>query len=436
MLEIVLHTLVILLLTALLALFSYLYRLYLEDSRRASRRAREHLDHFHQDIAPRLKLERRRAMLTFGLLAQVMLVLVALAMGFAAETFADSPPRAIFQTAFFVVLQILVTYQFVPHVLVSRSNGDWLVPLIPLLRFFGYLVLPFQVLLDFFVSLLHLTEEEDEPPEEEPAQKILAELMEDAKEGHGVLEKEDIPLVAAVLKFADRTAREVMTPRPDMTGIAASASVAELRQLARQRHFSRYPVFGQSVDDVRGVVFVRDLLEVPEQEASTRKVEELVRPVLYVPETKPVVDVVRELQQETKEMAVVLDEYGSVAGLLTLEDLAEEILGEISDADQVRRAEIIKESETSYLVRGGIELDRVREALNLPHDSKGATTFAGLVHAWFGYVPRPGESLERDGLRIEVLEGTPRRVVRLRVIQQPAPAAAAPTKKGRKKQPA
>jgi len=125
-----------------------------------------------------------------------------------------------------------------------------------------------------------------------------------------------------------------------------------------------------------------------------------------------------------------------VAGLLTLEDLAEEILGEISDADQVRRAEVIKESETSYLVRGGIELDKLRQALSLPFDSKGATTFAGLVHAWVGYVPRPGESLERDGLRIEVLEATPRRVVRLRVILLPVPAGAAPTKKGRKKQPA
>ena len=267
MLPILLHTLAIVLLTALLALFSYLYRLYLEDSRRASRRVRAHLDHFHQDIAPLLKLERRRAMQTFALLAQLTLVLVALAIGFAAETFAQSPPRAIFETAFFVVLQILVTYQFVPYVLVSRSSGDWLVPLIPGLRFFGYLVLPLQVLLDFFVSLLHLTEPEDESPTEEPSQKIIDELLEDAKEGHGLLEKDDVRLVASVLKFADKSAREVMTPRPEMTGIAAGASVAELRQLVRQRHFSRYPVFGQSVDDVRGVVFVRDLLEVPDQEA-------------------------------------------------------------------------------------------------------------------------------------------------------------------------
>ena len=320
--------------------------------------------------------------------------------------------------------------------LVSRSSGDWLVPLIPALRFSGYLVLPFQVLLDFFVSLLHLTEPEEETPAEEPAQKIIDDLMEEAKDGHGLLEKDDVPLVASVLKFADKTARETMTPRPEMTGIAASSSVADLRQLVRQRHFSRYPVFGRSVDDVRGVVFVRDLLEVPDQEAASRKVEELVRPVLFVPETKPVVEVVRELQQETKEMAVVLDEYGSVAGLLTLEDLAEEILGEISDADQVRRAEVIKESETSYLVRGGIELDRLRPVLSLTADSKGATTFAGLVHTWFGYVPRPGETLEREGLRLEILEATPRRVVRLRVIVLPTPVAAAPAKKGRKKQPA
>ncbi|MGH9862449.1 MAG: transporter associated domain-containing protein, partial [Candidatus Acidiferrales bacterium] len=196
------------------------------------------------------------------------------------------------------------------------------------------------------------------------------------------------------------------------------------------------PVLGNNLDDVRGAVFVRDILDVPESVATQRRVEELMRPVMFVPETKPVMEVVRDLQLETKELAVVLDEYGSVAGLITLEDLAEEILGEISDADQARRAEIVKESDTSHLVRGGIELDRLRQALGVTLEARGATTFAGLVHNWFGYVPRPGESIERDGLRVEVLEATPRRVVRLRVTQLAPPAvAAAPARKGRKRHP-
>ncbi|HKZ52436.1 MAG TPA: hemolysin family protein [Candidatus Acidoferrales bacterium] len=433
MLTIILHTVVIMLLTTLLAVFSYVYRLFAEDEHRASRRVREHLETFRQELAPRLRMERRKALQTYALLAQLTLVLVALAIGYAAQTFARSLPQAVFETAFFVVLEILLMYQFVPYVLLNRSSGSWLVPLVPILRVFGYIVTPMLLLYEFSVSLLHLTEEEEEP--ELPGQAI-AELVEEAQE-RGIFEKDDVALIASVIQFADKTAREVMTPRPDIAGIAATASVAELRRLVREKRFSRVPVLGTSLDDVKGVVFVRDLLEVPEAEAEQRRVGELMRPVIFVPETMPVVELTRQLQRETQEMAVVVDEYGSVAGLLTMEDLAEEILGEISDADQVRRAEIIKESETSFLVRGGVELERLRTALGMPLQAHNATTFAGVVHEWFGRVPKPGEGVERDGLRVEVLEATPRRVVRLRVIR-PVPEAveAAPARKRRKRTPA
>lgn len=435
MLEAVLHGLVIAVLTLLLGLFSYLYRLYQERGRLAPRRTREHLDYFHENVAPRLKMERRRAMQAFGLLAQLTLVLVALAVGFAAETFASSPAQAVFQTAFFVVMEILLVYQFVPHVLLTRTTGAWLVPLVPVLRAFGYLMVPLLVLYGFFVSVLHLTEAEEEPEPNEPT-KVIEDLVEEGQE-RGIFEQDDVPLIASVLQFADKTAREVMTPRPEITGIAATASVAELRQLVRQKRFSRVPVFGESLDDVRGVVFVRDLLEVPEHEAAQRRVGELARPVIFVPETKPVVDVLRVLQREMQQLAVVVDEYGSVAGLITLEDLAEEIIGEINDADQIRCAEIVKESEDTFLVRGGVELDQLGETLGISLESREATTFAGLVQTWFGYVPKPGEAIERHGLRVEVLEATPRRVVRLRVtvLAPPSPVISSP-KKARKPQPA
>jgi putative hemolysin len=432
MLTAILHTAAIAVLTALLALFSYVYRLFAEDEHRASRRVREHLETFRQELAPRLKMEHRRALHTYSLLAQLTLVLVALAIGYAAQTFARSLPRAVFETAFFVVLEILLVYQFVPYVLLSRTSGNWLAPLVPSLRVFGYVVAPMLLLYEFSVSLLHLAEEEEEPA---PAQAI-AELVEEAQE-RGIFEKDDVPLIASVIQFADKTAREVMTPRPDIVGIAAVASVAELRQLVRQKRFSRVPVLGKDLDQVKGVVFVRDLLEVPEAEAEQRRVGELMRPILFVPESMPVVELTRQLQRETQEMAVVVDEYGSVAGLITMEDLAEEILGEISDADQVRRAEIIKESETSFLVRGGVELDRLRTGLGVSLETRNATTFAGVVHDWFGRVPKPGEAVERHGLRVEVLEATPRRVVRLRVIRAaPEAVEETPGRKRHKRAPA
>src|SRR3989338_5863189 len=326
--QIALHALVITGLTFFLVLFSYVYRLFQERGREVSRRTRENAEHFHQTIAPRLKMERRRAVLTFALLAQLTLVLAALAIGYAAETFADSPARAVFETPFFVVLQILITYQFLPYLLMSRTSGNWLGPLVPVLRGFGYAVMPLLMVYAFCVSLLHLTEEE-EAPQADAAEQAIEELVEEGQE-RGILEKEDVTLIASVLQFADKTVRGGMTPRPE---IAGTASVAELRKLVREKRFSRIAVFGQSLDDVQGVVVVRDLLEVPESEADSRLVRDLMRPVLFVPETKPVVELIRDLQREMQQLAVVVDEYGGVAGLITMEDLAEEILGEINDAD-------------------------------------------------------------------------------------------------------
>ena len=428
MLDIVLHTGVITILTLLLALFSYVYRLYQEKGRQATWRVREHLEYFHENMAPRLKLERRRAMQTFALLAQLTLVLVALAIGFATEQFAPSTTRAVFETAFFVVLEIVVVYQFIPQALLSRSRGRWLLGLVPVLRFFGYLVLPLLLLYDFAVSVLHLAEPEEDAPAEN-AEHAIEELVEVGQE-RGLLQKEDVPLIASVLQFADKTAREVMTPRPEIVSIAASATLEELRVLAREKRYSRIVVFGDNLDDVRGVVSIYSLLDVPEAEYTQRRVAEHVRPALFIPETKPVVELIRDLQRELQQMAVVVDEYGSLAGLITLEDLSGEILGEINDADQVRRAEVLKESDTIYLVRGGVELEKLSEALGVILARNGATTFAGLVHAWFGYVPKPGESIERNGLRVEVLEATPRRVVRLRVTKLPP---AEPVAAGRKR---
>ncbi|MGH9788473.1 MAG: hemolysin family protein, partial [Candidatus Acidiferrales bacterium] len=246
----------------------------------------------------------------------------------------------------------------------------------------------------------------------------------------GLLEKEDIPLIASVLQFADKTAREVMTPRPELVGIPEKATLAELRQLLREKHLSRIVVYGESLDDLKGVVTARSLLEVPESELAERRVSELTRPALAIPETKPVVELIRDLQREQQQMAVVVDEYGGVVGVLTLDDLSEEILGEINDADQVRRAEVVKESDSVFLVRGGVELEKLEIALEMPVERHNAATFAGLVHNWFGYVPKPGEAITRDGLRVEVLEATPRRVVRLRVTKLPPEAAAAAGKKG------
>ena len=421
-LSVILHAFAIGLLTLLLVLFAYVQRAFQERGRHATRRVREHLDYFHTHIGLQFKMDHRRAMQSFSLLAQLALVLVALAIGLAAVTFAASTVRAVFETAFFVVLAILLFYEFVPYVLLARTSGDWVVRLVPLLRVCAYFVLPLLTVYSFGISLLHLTEEE-EASSEEATTEAIEELVEEGQE-RGILQQEDVRLIASVVQFADKTVREVMTPRPEMVAVSAEASVEQLRQLLREKKFSRVPAYGRSLDDIVGVAFARDLLDLPEGESGQRPVRELLRPAMFVPETKPLVELLREMQREYQQLAVVVDEYGSVAGLVTLEDLLEEIVGEISDVDQVRRAEIVKESDRSYLVRGGAALERLREVLQVALAAEDCSTVAGLVHIWFGYVPKPGESIEREGLRVEVLEATPRRVVRLRVSKLPTPLGA------------
>lgn len=421
------HAGLVALLTLLLALFSYLHRAFQEKGWGTTRRIREHLEYFHAHIAPRFQMDHRRATQTFGLLAQLMLVLVALGIGSAANRFAENAAAAVFETAFFVVLEILLVYQFLPYVLLLRTTGEWVTAFIWLVRVLSYVVWPLLVVYGFGISLLHLTDEEEAPREERPAE-AFEQLVEVGQE-RGLLAQEDVPLLASVVQFGDKTVKDVMTPRPEIVAIQADARLADLRQLFREKKLSRVPVYGQNLDDILGIAFLRDLLDVSEEAARELPVRERMRPALFVPETKSLMELLREMQREYQQMAIVVDEYGSVAGLVTLEDLVEEIVGEISDVDQVRRAEIVKESDSSFLVRGGAALERLREVLGRSLEAEEVSTVAGLVHSWFGYVPKPGEAIERDGLRFEVLEATPRRVVRLRAVALPPPAVKARGKK-------
>jgi CBS domain containing-hemolysin-like protein len=185
-------------------------------------------------------------------------------------------------------------------------------------------------------------------------------------------------------------------------------------ELLRTKRFSRVPVYQETLDHIVGIVFAQDVLQVPDTEARTRTVASLMRrDVLFVPETKLGSDLLREMQKQKARMAIVIDEYGGVAGLVTIEDLVEEIIGEIVDEHEV--AQIVRESETSYLVPGNMDVDRLEELLGVRPDRRGAATVAGLVSELAGRIPQKGEVVEEDGLRLEVLQATDRKVERVRV---------------------
>jgi CBS domain containing-hemolysin-like protein len=215
-----------------------------------------------------------------------------------------------------------------------------------------------------------------------------------------------------------------MTPRPNIVAMAASSSLEDLRKLVIHEQYSRIPVYGESIDEVVGFVHVRDVFELDYESRSGRTVQSLVRPIRFVPETKPVRDLMREMQQDSTHMVIVVDEYGNTAGLATMEDLVEVIVGEIRDEHEPG-SDVTTMEDGSVLVSGSFDVSRLHDLFDFrPSEETESTTIGGLLSEWLGRVPVAGETIERDGIHAEVVAGNDLRVeqVRLRkaVRNQPA----------------
>ncbi len=217
-----------------------------------------------------------------------------------------------------------------------------------------------------------------------------------------------------------------MTPRPEIAAIEINSPVEELRKLFREKRQSRFPVYSGQLDHMEGMVSVRDLMELPPEAQSKATIRSLLRPVPFVPETKRTVDLLKELQQSTTQLAIVIDEYGSVSGLVTIEDLVEEIVGEIRDEVEPHARDIVKESPTSFVVAGHTELSQVADQLHVGLEGRDYSTVAGLILEQLGHVPTRGERVVKDGLTFEVLEADQRTVLKVRLrFPSASPATAA-----------
>jgi CBS domain containing-hemolysin-like protein len=213
-----------------------------------------------------------------------------------------------------------------------------------------------------------------------------------------------------------------MTPRPEMITISGTATLEELLQLIENHPVSRVPVYDGTLDHVTGIAFAHDLLRVSDEAARTRTVASIQRPAAFVPETKKVNELLREMQREKQHMRIVIDEYGGVAGVVTIEDLLEEIVGSIADEHEEDELESPRrEADGAWLVPGNLEIARLEDLFGdtweMPEDYE-ATTVAGLVSEVAGRIPMAGEVIEEDGLRFEVLASTDRRIERLRVSRR------------------
>lgn len=228
-------------------------------------------------------------------------------------------------------------------------------------------------------------------------------------------EQDERELLHSVVEFGDTVVREVMTPRPDVVAVQTGATLAELRTLFVEQQYSRLPVYEEDLDHVRGFVFVKDLVPLADSAGDERIVSRLLRPAHVVPETRRVAALLKEFQRQRIQIAVVHDEYGGTAGLVTLEDLIEEIVGEIRDEYDVEAEPIVDEGNGSFVFSGTVPVDDMAERLDVAVERQGFETVAGYLLARLGRVPRVGETLAVDQVAVEILDGEARRVQRVRI---------------------
>jgi CBS domain containing-hemolysin-like protein len=309
--------------------------------------------------------------------------------------------------------------QFIPRLVSARNPEATLLVLLPLVR-------PFYHLFAFIADPLHqifsrtrrertVIETNGSEDEEDNGDDIQALI--DVGEEEGILEEEEGELIHSIIEFGDTRVNEVMTPRTEIVALPVTATVREARDIINESKYSRLPVYREQIDNVEGIIYVRDILQCWPEGRESENIAPLVRPVYFVPETKPVAELLKEMQKAHVQLAVVIDEYGGIAGLVTVEDILEEIVGEIEDEDIETEEiiEIVEGNDGYYDVLGSTEIGKIERLFDMEIEDDDFTTIAGLVISESGYLPRPGERLTFRGLDVEVLDADERRISRLRL---------------------
>jgi putative hemolysin len=404
---------------ALLCFVTVVQTLYLESLRLRTRDV-EALQFFKESLQSKIGLKMEQGALAFSLVKHIALPLLGVVV--LLTTAWNS--REVWHGALAALLIapgiMFVSSYLIPQFLYRKTSGRWLDHWVPAMRALALAITPLTGLLNFLYSLSELGSEAEVAKDDAGSAENIEALI-TAGEEEGIIEGDDRKLIQSVVAFGDKTVREVMTPRPNIVAIEANRSLDALRDLVIHERYSRIPVFQGNIDMMVGFVHVRDMFELDEDERAGKKVRDLMREIPLVPETKPVNDLLRDMQDDGKHIAIVVDEYGNTAGLVTMEDMVEVIVGEIHDEHEPER-DVEEESEGVYLVSGSFDVDRLHDLFEFraPEETE-STTVGGLVTEWLGRVPAGGEIIERDGLQVEVVAGNERRVERLRIRKMPSP---------------
>lgn len=335
-------------------------------------------------------------------------------------------PRYGLLIAFVLVMAVSVLFgQLLPRLSTQNNSEEKLVRLLglfkPVYAILRIIALPMSSVLSLYKKMHQETENSSEPESEEPSGEEIQAYLE-IGEDEGILQEEDAKLIQSMVEFGNTLVREVMTPRTKIIASSETANIGELREMMVHSRHSRIPIYRGDIDHIIGIAYIRQLMAEYVRGKDSDPIAALINPVLFVPETKPVSKLLKELQERGDHAAIVIDEYGGVAGLATIEDLVEEIIGEIRDEDEVKVSKVIEDGPRTYMVRGSTELSRLEELTGRKFEYLNCSTVAGLVTAYLGRVPARGEVFDLDGLSLRIVDSDRKKVhwIRMQLPEVPA----------------
>jgi CBS domain containing-hemolysin-like protein len=303
----------------------------------------------------------------------------------------------------------IVGFDIIPRLISSRNRDRILASFLPSFRVPYVLAKPL-----LWISKIKTFAKEEEEEEREASEEEIQALIDEAKE-EGIIEKEGGVLLKSVVEFGDTTAKEIMTPRVEMICIRRDSNIGELRELVIKEKHSRIPVFKDRVDNIEGIILAKDLLEFSDEANIGESFERFIRPVHFVPWSMKVSELLKVLQERREKLVIVVDEHGGVSGLVTMEDLVEEIVGEIQDEYDSEEAQFIKEGPLDYIVLGDTEVEDLEDLFDLDLVEDDYVTVSGLITHSLGRLPDIGEKIELKGLSLEIIDVDQKRIKKLRI---------------------
>jgi putative hemolysin len=316
------------------------------------------------------------------------------------------------------ILLSVIFRQFLPRLFIQNEPEKKLVKLLRIFHPINAVLRPMVSPLSSALNLhkrLHEEVKNGGNPEDVEATGEEIQAYLDIGEDEGILEEEDSELIQSVVEFGNTLVRAVMTPRTKIIACEENATISELRETMVQHRHSRIPIYRGDIDHIIGIAYIRQLMAQYVKGRESDSISGLIHPVMFIPGAKPVSKLLKELQERGDHTAIVIDEFGGVAGLVTIEDLVEEIVGEIWDEDEAKVNKVVEEDPKTFMVHGSTEIFRLEELTGKKFENLNCSTVAGLVMGYLGRIPAPGEAFDLEGFKVQILDADRKRVHWIRI---------------------